>query len=311
MKKALLPLAIALLCTAPAQADTTLFGRIGVATVYTDPDNGDANWDVRNDDSYVGVEGSESLAGDLKAIYHLEFSVDTGDTANLSGKETYVGLQGGFGKLRVGRLKDPYEEIIDSAGQMNITGTPWALKPGRLGNQLRYDIAPLAGDLVLSAATILDGASGEDSLDRWSLGALYQTPSIRAGITYLNNEFADSDQWGVDFAYNWGMFAVGASYEQGDVVLTNFATGNQALAEDVRAYGLAGVLRLGSNILVAHGGRREADDDGFNLTAYALGAEHRFSKRTKIYAEFEHTDFEDDSKSPDQNVLALGMRHDF
>jgi len=53
------------------------------------------------------------LGNGLAAFYHYEFGVDAADTADVGGEDvggrlSYVGLQGGFGQLTIGRQWNPY-----------------------------------------------------------------------------------------------------------------------------------------------------------------------------------------------------------
>lgn len=69
MKKSVLALAVVAALAAPlaAQADTILYGSARVSVDYNDDDNlfnlfqGNASWDVVNNASRIGVQGSEDL----------------------------------------------------------------------------------------------------------------------------------------------------------------------------------------------------------------------------------------------------------
>ena len=84
MKKTVLALAVAAALAAPlaAQADTVLYGSARVSVDYNDEKPGlldkasgasdpDGYWDVINNDSLLGVMGSEELGGGLSAVYQL------------------------------------------------------------------------------------------------------------------------------------------------------------------------------------------------------------------------------------------------
>lgn len=285
-----------------------MFGRAGAALVYTDKDGEGSLWDVKTDDAFWGVRGYEDLGGGLAAIYHYEWNVDLAGSTGLSGKESTVGLRGPFGTVRVGFMEDPLGQIIDSSGLMNITGTPFALDVPRLSDQIRYDSPIIAGTVFSAAAMVgIDNADDPDgkAIDRWSVGALYNNDGLRFGLGYLRNESYDADQWGLDAAYTTGNITVAGTLEQGDLQLSPTER-----MSDASSFGVAGIWRLGNNWLKAHGGRRSADESQYELTEYAIGAEHHFSKRTKIYVEYEHIDYKD-GQFGDQNQLAIGMRHDF
>ena len=64
--------------------------------------------------SYIGVRGSESLGGGYKVLFALEsfFQTDTGGQGRstndpLFSRNAYVGIEGGFGRVTVGRQTNP------------------------------------------------------------------------------------------------------------------------------------------------------------------------------------------------------------
>src|SRR5690606_25713831 len=64
--------------------------------------------------SRLGFKGSEDLGGGLSAVFKLEGSlaVDTGTSDALKfNRESYVGLAGGFGEIRFGKIWTAYDDI--------------------------------------------------------------------------------------------------------------------------------------------------------------------------------------------------------
>lgn len=312
--------AAALAAAGAAQAETTLFGRAGMAVVNSDGfpgGNGNHAWDVRADDSYLGVQGSEDLGGGLSAVYFYKFVVNADGSASgqpFDQKESWVGLKGDFGRVVAGRMEGPYDNLIDSSGLMDFTGTPFQLDPGITNSTVRYDTPKLFGGLTLSLAVAADGPGRRDALpsslliptdtprdnvDLYIATALYKAHGIRAGVGYIKDENTDADQWGVDLRYGNDDFQIGGTYEDGDVILPN-----------ARGWGIAGQLNFGNNVIIAHGGRRTTDLTAAELDEYALGVQHWFSKRTHVYAEYQHVDFKLDALE-DADTVALGLRHDF
>src|SRR5206468_6471993 len=117
---------------------------------------------VSSNSSRFGVRGTESLGGGLNAIFQIESSIN-GDTnaGNLGGRETFVGLQGSWGKATVGRFLMPEDDLHPIFGNAPTlttsilsTAALWAqgnLNKGqggfdaRTGNSIRYDTANLSG----------------------------------------------------------------------------------------------------------------------------------------------------------------------
>ena len=74
--------------------------------------------------SRLGFRGKEDLGGGLKAIFQLEmgFNSDSGAASDSSApfsRNTFVGLSGSFGTIKLGNMDTVYKEIGD---QMNMLG---------------------------------------------------------------------------------------------------------------------------------------------------------------------------------------------
>ncbi len=167
MKKTLIALALTALPVA-AMADVTLYGQIkgGVAaeqtrfkigdeTVKSQLSGADKSTDaaVRDFGSRIGFKGEEDLGNGLKTIWQVEQSVSLGGRTDTgwSNRETFIGLEGGFGKLRVGHIKnvfddqddyDPWEYNSNNAQGLGI----FSRHNGRVdGASIKYDTPDLAG----------------------------------------------------------------------------------------------------------------------------------------------------------------------
>src|SRR5215468_5137422 len=67
---------------------------------------------VSSNSSRIGVRGTESLGGGLNAIFQIESGLN-GDTnaGNLGGRETFVGLQGSWGRFTMGQFLMPMDDL--------------------------------------------------------------------------------------------------------------------------------------------------------------------------------------------------------
>jgi predicted porin len=93
----------------------------------------------------IGVKGSEDLGNGLKAIYQVEFGVQLADTNanvtsgadNVTMRNSFVGLAGGFGTFLVGRHDTPFKI---STGKLDLFADTMADYNGTVGFQdLRTD----------------------------------------------------------------------------------------------------------------------------------------------------------------------------
>ncbi|WP_308874232.1 porin [Thiothrix subterranea] len=111
--------ATALIAPAAAMADTTLYGKLHatVGNVETTTGATEASETVvESHSSRLGVKGSTELDNGLSATYGLEYGIDldgdnekgtNGQSRSLNARNTFVGLKGGFGEVRVGRHDTP------------------------------------------------------------------------------------------------------------------------------------------------------------------------------------------------------------
>src|SRR5260221_1502959 len=138
MNKKLIALAVAAatLAAAVVMAQTanrvTLYGRLygTFESVETSHGLGGVNKPrtnrVNDSSSYLGVKGVEDLGGGLNAWFQIESNapVDAGG-GTLAGRNSAVGLQGGFGTVFLGRWDTPLKTAtvaIDVWGDLTIAG---------------------------------------------------------------------------------------------------------------------------------------------------------------------------------------------
>lgn len=255
MKKSILALAVAAALAAPiaAQADTILYGSARVSVDYNDEDstdplnNNDGNWDVVNNDSRLGVLGSEDLGGGLSAVYQYEFGVDVTEGGNLeSNRPKFVGLKGNFGTLTLGTQETPYyhvagiTDIFNSAKTFGSTAWLGGSFNGfqidasnntsrgkgaltRLDNSLYYstpDFSGFTGEvmLVMNGANAFNGGAGySDNIDLWNIAAKYSNGPFFAGVSYIsldgNSNVPLSQSLSVDLDLD--QWTVGLGYTSG------------------------------------------------------------------------------------------------
>jgi len=209
---------------------------------------------LSSNSSRLGVRGNEYLGRGQVAVFQIESSIQ-GDTngGNLGGRETFVGLQGDWGTVKLGRFLTPYDDILPIFGNAPTltssilsTAAIWAQGPlskvqggfdARLGNSLRYETPPLSGfsgELQYSTRDSSGNADGADNGDHASelrhayvasVGAFYSKGPLDVGVAYERNRsvrFANTNDTALSIAggYDFGAIAggaglrVGAVYEQ-------------------------------------------------------------------------------------------------
>lgn len=343
MKKSVLTLAVAGALALPfaAQADTILYGSARVSVDYLQIEGDSSAWDVVNNDSRLGVLGSEDLGGGLSAVYQYEFGVDV--TEGTSGFENnrpkFVGLKGGFGTVTAGTQDTPYYNvagIVDIFNSAKTFGSDAWLGGGfesdqvgrglaftRLDNSIYYatpEFSGFSGEVML----VMDGATRtvgfSDGIDIWNIALKYEQGPFFAGVSYLavNDNFGDLlppgfgdldlDQWALGLGYIEGPFSVGFIYEQGTLNQYGIDTFFEG-GDDATNFYLAGSYTFGNNAISAAYGRLDPGTRGADeIDNFIVGYQYNFTRRTSVWAEYIGRSSDD---LGDLNAVSIGTRVDF
>ncbi|RYP57981.1 hypothetical protein DL771_011381 [Monosporascus sp. 5C6A] len=174
VKKTLLAVTIAA-GTVPAAAfaqssNVTLYGIVDAGVSYQSHVNGGANGNGSVtaltsgglSGSRWGIRGAEDLGNNLKGIFVLEsgFDIDTGKSAQgsrLFGRQAYVGLQGDFGAVTLGRQQNALYDLFAAYDPMAV-GPNYSLNSvdnqfnGRADNAVKYTAIPDSAVKSLAAS---------------------------------------------------------------------------------------------------------------------------------------------------------------
>jgi len=210
---------------------------------------------VSSNSSRFGLRGTESLGGGLNAVFQIESSVlgDTGQNSNsnIATRETFVGLQGSWGRVILGKFLMPQDDLHGIFGNAPTfltsvlsTADLWAFGnlnkaqggfDARTGNNVRYDSPNWAG---FTAA--LQYSTRDDS------GNTSQTPNGGDNGDHpsvINHAYV----LGGNVIYNNGPLQVGGSFEFNNRVRNAFTSINQANLRDWD-WTIAGSYNFGSLI---------------------------------------------------------------
>lgn len=354
MDKKILSAAIIAAMAAPvvAVADTTLYGQIDLSMDSVDMDNPGAgvNGDdinMNSNNSRIGVKGSEDLGNGLSAIYQLEYQVDpTGNDTNAgaisTGRDQWLGLNGGFGKVRFGTMATLYKStgslvdpMWDTALQgrtnglaSNLHNDDGANGEGRATNTIGYDTPDFNGlsagltysfDDACGVGTTAAGCADDDS---YSLGAKYANGPAVVFADYITSDQGDSDDaWKVGGSYQFGDIGVYGQYEgDGGLISQMGSLGSPGTitagntTEDADLWQLGASYTMGSAMLYAAYAQGDDNnvttDDDQAYDAWILAGKYSLSKRTMTYAGFTQVS-EDCTGCGETDHFALGMRHSF
>ncbi|MBX3590955.1 MAG: porin [Burkholderiaceae bacterium] len=262
MKKSLLAVAVAaaLPAAAFAQTNVTLSGIVKVGVANTKYSNGEnfagasygngSNTSLDDGSSRFIISGSEDLGGGMKGIFMVDsrFRPDVG-TGTLASGNSFVGLAGGFGSIRAGRLDQYYHLGTDEFGaravalqHSNISILSWV---GGVGN-LTAAGTPAA---TAAAATGVPGLAAIANASRSANMLRYDLPAmggLSGGVGFSNNFQADDGAigdagkgtaWTADLAWRGGPITVGGAYWTADFEGQTATTGKNDGQRAWRLYG--------------------------------------------------------------------------
>jgi predicted porin len=294
--------------------------------------------------SQVTFFGTEDLGGGMKANFLLENdfnstfdakgakgSSTSTDVTNFgsAGGETFVGLSGGFGDIKLGAPNSPSLDVSGRTPFGTKIGSGFGTSQGkshvRENNQFVYTTPTVAG-LTLKVAsasktTALDGTNGT--------AVAAATSKSDIGLTYVNGPLkavvANYSQAGVYkqthgyVAYTMGNLT--ATYGFGnDEALTAVSTTAGALraAGKTSNYNVAVAYKMGATTLMANTGKLDDKTvNNFDTKMTAVGAKYDLSKRTSVYARYakqtiDNLDATNQAQlAKEQKTTAVGIQHNF
>ena len=359
MKRTLLAASVASAFAVPAFAQTipaeiTIYGRVNVSMERIETDNSSntavlpnqSNYELVDNSSRIGIRGKKDLTPGLAAIFQIESRVKLDDAAGsfLSSRDSYAGLQGGFGTFRAGRTIGPvYYATYDYISMHNHdtgTSSDALLNPAIFGNQGFMDntlwyTSPKFGPITIDAAFSLLGESrvdpGMEQPRYLGLVASYDQGPLHAAVSYANTkndsdldpsltatQASDASVWTVGGAYNFNFMVLGALYEKAK---TDIFGGDV----DSDYWRIALMFPFGQHEVHFNYGMVDADGDR-GAKQWTVAYNYNITKTTKVYAFYTMVDndnngtfgFRQPSASAggpvagvEQSSIAVGFRHNF
>ncbi len=322
MKKSMLALAVLGMFAgaASAQSSVTMYGKLdlGVGKPVGSPDKGM----FENAGSRLGMRGVEDLGGGLKALFHIEhrFNADNGVNTNVATNNnvtpsttttrmwqgiSIVGLEGGFGRISLGRnytpaflmgqlQGDPWGwDTVTARQHSGITGG--GIAPVRNDSSLTYNLN--AGGFALGAQ-IAEAKDAFDSTPKRpiSLAMRYAAGPISFGLHHEVPGQTNAKWTGADFGWKFGTVTPRLF----------IGSGTNAANQKVKGQLLSVAAGIGAGELRAAVGNRKVAG-ATNISSVGLGYHHNLSKRTKFYM-----DVARDSKvATDKVGYDVGIQHNF
>jgi predicted porin len=305
MNKKLVAVAIAGVLAAPlAQAQTanvTLYGRLNLdmefvngkqlapgaqvgtcsTTAYTTSTCRTQNpnqFRISSNSSNFGMRGTESLGGGLNAIFQVESGITADNAANnttttsqiLATRNTFIGLQGSWGDVKLGFFHLPYDNLIASTWGSNPTletgilgsasiwaqGTQSKQNGGfdsRIGNTVMYSSPMMSGwqaqfSYSIGGAPTMNEGTPKSNSAVMAGGVKYANGPIQFAAAFQYNEqvrVAGLNDIAYSFAgaYQFPGVKLGAIYERLDYDCGSVASGTAACQTSPGAGGSTSLTR--------------------------------------------------------------------
>lgn len=337
MKKSLIALAVlAASGAAMAQSTVTLYGIVDAYLGSAKTDNGLANGSVTQtvlnggnfNGNRWGLKGSEDLGGGLKANFQLEngFSIDNGTTSKdangalMFGRQAWVGVSGGFGATKIGRVYTAYDDVngqFNGAFDSSFSPSGNVMKStgytSRANNGLRYETPNFGGiTAALSYGLGENAAPGIDAGSNTALNLAFASGPVSASLGY-QVEKANGNAESIKFTrlgagYDLGMAFLKASYGKAE----NMGAVNGA---DATEYQIGVDVPVGAALSFS-GSYAKSDDNAkagdASRKGFGIAAKYTLSKRTFVYAGYERDTTEKANTADLTNSLfGLGVQHRF
>jgi predicted porin len=356
MKKSLIALAVlAASGVASAQSSVTLYGLVdvyvGSVKTTTAATPGTPGSSIRQsvvnggglNTSRFGLKGSEDLGGGLKANFLLEagFDASTGAANNyvspyninpvtgngvesgaIFGRQSWVGLSGGFGEVKLGKMWTPFDEVKGSgaaAFDANIFAPAtfvWLSNTyqDRPGNAIYYSTPSFGGLTAAGMYSFGENKTATNSAGKIAaVNVAYAGGPLAAAVSYQTEKQAGGVEavkfLQVNASYDFGVVKVLGAYGR----VKDF----DPSIEKTNEYQLGLDFPITSTFTLSGGYAYSKDDivggsTGQKRKGLGIAGLYALSKRTNLYAGVNDSKSEFAGSTDTKNrVFAAGVRHTF
>ena len=314
MKKSLIALAV-MAASGAAFAATSNVDVGGQIRISANKANNGGKLTLVDQGSRLNITGSEDLGGGLKAFYHAEWNIDAADgvestTGSFTTRQTYVGVQGAFGKVLTGKAYAPYK-LIGSASVFEDTAADSQGDIVGVGHDAAYSqalayISPDFNNAHIAVAYTNAGTTSVAVTDSMSAVAVYANGPLKASYGYesqgaatlaSNKNVANK----LNVSYKMGDVGMGYTYEKIDVA--NGTTSDKKAQIASLTYG------MGPITLAAQYGTLNVNNGVTgDIKRTTVGGIYALSKRTNMALAFSSNKANDVTKT---DTTTVQLNHSF
>ena len=294
--------------------ESSVYGKLNMTVQMQDESETDtggnttdsSKWVLSSNASRIGVKGSIKSDADapVKVLYQLEYEVaaDDGDPV-LKQRNSYVGVQGDFGKIVAGNYDTPLKKgqlQVDVFNDSNFDIK--SLLPGdeRRANLVQYESPKLVGGaLKFTVASLLTEEDDKGLFEETSLSAAWVKDSLSIGVA--TDTRTDEDRLRLAVQWQASGLQVGALFQTVDL-----AAGESPDAATVVSFKYSWGKNGVYGQLVNSG--QQKPDGSFT----GFGYEYKFTKNAKWYGFYGSMETGDsDSASTEETAFAAGLEVKF
>ncbi len=357
MKKTLCALAVGATLITPVianAADVKIYGRAHVSLDYLDDGKDYNEVGLSSNSSRLGFKVEQELENNMTVFGQIEQEVNfasgsKGDGVDFATRDTFVGLKGDFGQVKVGRFDSPFKAARgpvnffgDQMGDIrNVTRVNDHKFDERNDNTIEYKSPKFGNGFQVAAGVsmhkgkaIEKDSTGEglDDNKAYDVALTYKEGPIDLAVAYEkyeDNSANTSDKLSRDAIRLAGAYKLteelnlGAFYQFSQIDNENLTD-----EPEVQVFGLAADYKFAPKTTIrGQIFQRDVDATDANATLIALGLEHRLDKAVRVYGNIATALNDKNSRvnpwkegrshsvnastGEDALGLSVGMRYDF
>jgi len=280
--------------SATAAAEMKVYGKIHVSAGAISEDDGTddtSSTAVASHASRIGFKASQPLENGMTMNGKMEFEIDTvgdkkGTTDEIKPRNSYVGLSGAFGEVRVGYHDTPHKM---ATGKLDPLGDTYADYNNVVETDTRAENSILYLNSFNGLKLGLAYGGGDDDVDAENEGDLVSAMiSYTGGPLYLTAAVEDKNDV-TDPAKSDASTKLGVGYSFGAAKLgLVYDIEERSSGKDDTAIYLSGQFKMSkSGTIKASYGQLDYDDGNMDdKTFYALAYDHKLDKSASVYLLF-------------------------
>lgn len=303
MKKSLCALIIGATFFTPVlafAADVKIYGRAHVSLDHLDDGQNYNEVGLSSNSSRLGFKVEKQIQDRLTAFAQIESQINfasgssDNESVDFSSRDTFLGIKGDFGQLKVGRFDSPFKAARapanlfgDQVGDLrNLTRVGNQRFDERNDNTIEYKSPKLGSGFQVAAAVALhEGTTVNENKDKgqaYDVAVTYKKEAfdVAAAYEHYASDHSRGERDGIRLAGAYKlsetMNLVGMyQYTQHD---------NSTTDPDAHVYGVGAQYKLNNKTsLIGHVFHRDVDANAANATLLTAGIEHRLDPQFRLY----------------------------